>query len=142
MVEKNQTQKSDNKIKEIKKFLKENNIIFPKNFDEIIEKKANIYYGGILPEIEAIRAVLKTCEVWKLYCANENEFACLVIKKIYTMAEIRAAVISSNEGGETYIGNYCLIKNGKELPDCMTTIASANGATGISTRFGAPIEKF
>lgn len=124
-----------NSAKNVVKFLKNAGINVPNEFEESLSM---CYVGESEREVITVKraeAILKACKPWESYVENENEFAKLVCSKVLRMARKRAVVISSHEQNRSYIENVCKIK--KELPKCMTTIATYDDARAyIRTEFG------
>ncbi len=125
-------------VDSIIKLFSEESIEVPQDFGERIVKSAQRHYGGRLPSLQAIKAVIRISKFWKKYLKDEAEFSKLVCTKVYSMVEFHAAVIRSNEveGGRTDIRKFKLNKN-IELPKCACTIANEKGEAFLQPRFGA-----
>ena len=125
----------------IVQMLQEEGIIIPERFEEKLLDNAMEHYGGELPPVRAIRAVIHICNYWKKYCTDENEFSKLVCANIYSMARIHAAVIYSNDPqGKGYILNSCKIKEELQLPSHILTVATLGGSALIQERHGAALK--
>ena len=128
-------------IEEIVEILQEEGIIIPQRFQERAMLHAMQHYGGKMPPEEAIRAVLKICNYWKQYCADGYEFARLVCSNICTMARIHTAVIySDGPGDKCYLGNFCKLKEGIQLPSHVSTVATFGGKSFIREQKGFPLK--
>lgn len=133
--------KSITRREDITKRLEQEGIIIPPKFESIIFRNAMKHYGGKMPSMEAVEAVIKMCNYWKNYCADENEFSKLVCGNLYNMARIHAASINSNKpGSEAYITNYCKLKEGAQLPKHTITVATLEGGALIQENPGQKLE--
>lgn len=127
----------------IQEKLREEGIILPPDFIDKLIANTMKYYGGVAPSIKSIRAVLKICRYWKKYCIDENEFSKLVCQKVYSMARLHGAAITSDRNDETcYLGKLCILRPGTILPQHTTTSATYGGNSIIQEGFGGAFLEF
>ena len=113
----------------------------PDNFEKVV--KENMRTGDIIRITERDAEELqKILEFWKPIFVDKNSYAKLAVECILSLTRNHCAVVSTNEGLESYVGKYGGVNLDASVFKNNYTITTAFSLGSEAFFPGCPVEKY
>ena len=113
----------------------------PDNFEKVV--KENMRTGDIMRITERDAEELqKILEFWKPIFVDKNSYAKLAVECILSLTRNHCAVVSTNEGLESYVGKYGGVNLDASVFKNNYTITTAFSLGSEAFFPGCPVEKY